>query len=348
MTDQVADTAPAGRLDAPALIAGLATVAAWGSAFVGIRAADQALSPGALALGRLIVSTAVLGAVALARREPLPSRRDLAAIAVYGIAWLGVYSTTLNAAERLVDAGTAAMIINTGPLLIALFAGLFLREGFPRGLFAGCAVAFAGCVVIGLATIPSGTRTGLGAALCLVAALAYAAAVVVQKPVLARVSPFQVTWLGCVAGTLACLPFAPALITQAGTAHPAAIAWTIYLGTVPTALGFATWAFALKRASAGRTASLNYLIPVVAALLSWAALGQAPSPLATAGGTLCLLGVYLARGSRPGRGPLRRHGSGRACQRPRDRPGRQAGSHRPGGLTRASSIRERPPWSRDR
>ena len=130
MTDKAASTA----VDVPALIAGLITVLAWGSAFVAIRAAGRTLPPGALALGRLVVSTAILSAVALVRREPLPPLRDLLPIGVYGIAWLGVYSTALNAAERLVDAGTAAMIINIGPLLIALFAGLFLREGFPRGL----------------------------------------------------------------------------------------------------------------------------------------------------------------------------------------------------------------------
>ncbi len=295
MSDEVASTTAARRMDAPAPIAGLVTVTAWSSAFVGIRAADQTLSPGALALGRLVVSTAILGGFALARREPLPRRRDLLAIAAYGIAFLGVYSATLNAAERLVDAGTAAMIINTGPLLITLFAGIFLREGFPRGLLAGCAVAFAGCVVIGLATIQNGARPGLGIVLCMVAVLAYSAAVVVQKPVLARVSPFQVTWLGCVAGAIACLPFTPAFVTEAAKAGPAAIGWTIYLGSVPTALGFTTWAFALRRASAGRTASLNYLIPVVAIVLGWAVLGQKPLWLAIAGGALCLLGVYFAR-----------------------------------------------------
>lgn len=295
MSDEVASTTAARRMDAPALTAGLVTVTAWGSAFVGIRAADQTLSPGALALGRLVVSTAILGGFALARREPLPRRRDLLAIVAYGIAFLGVYSATLNAAERLVDAGTAAMIINTGPLLIALLAGIFLREGFPHGLLAGCVGAFAGCVVIGLATIQNGARSGLGIVLCMVAVLAYSAAVVVQKPVLARVSPFQVTWLGCVAGAIACLPFAPALVTEVAKADPAAIGWTIYLGSVPTALGFTTWAFALRRASAGRTASLNYLIPVVAIVLGWAVLGQTPPWLAIAGGALCLLGVYLAR-----------------------------------------------------
>ena len=281
--------------EGPALIAGLVTVALWGSAFVGIRAAGEALSPGSIALGRLLVSSAILSAVALVRREQLPSRRDLLPIAAYGVLWLAVYSVTLNAAERTVDAGTAAMLINTGPILIAVLAGVFLHEGFPRRLFAGSAVAFTGCVMIGLATTQSGTRGGLGILLCVVAAFAYAVAVVVQKPVLARVSPFQVTWLGVATATVACLPFVPTLASEAAKADPSAIGWTVYLGVFPTALGFATWTFALRRTSAGRMGSLAFLIPVVAILLGWALLAETPPWLALVGGALCLAGVYVAR-----------------------------------------------------
>jgi drug/metabolite transporter (DMT)-like permease len=294
MVDE-APAAAASRTDVAALAAGLVTVTVWGSAFVAIRAAGHALSPGAISLGRLVVSSAVLGAVALRRREPLPGRRDLLAIAAYGVLWLGLYSVTLNAAERLVDAGTAAMIINTGPILIAVLAGIFLHEGLPRRLIAGCAVAFGGCVMIGLATARPGTHAGLGIVLCAVAALAYAVAVVFQKVALARVPPFQVTWLGCAVATVACLPFAPALVAGAATAGAAAIGWTVYLGLFPTALGFATWTFALRRTSAGRMAALAYLIPLVALLLGWAVLGETPPQPALAGGALCLGGVYLAR-----------------------------------------------------
>ena len=211
--------------DVAALAAGLVTVTAWGSAFVGIRAAGETLSPGALALGRLIVSLAILGTVAAVRRERLPARRDLLWIATFGVLWLAVYSVALNEAERRVDAGTAAMLVNTGPILIAIFAGIFLREGFPPGLFAGCAVAFCGVVVIAFATAQSGARSGLGVVLCIVAAFAYAVAVVVQKPVLARVSAFQVTWIGLAAATIACLPFAPTLATEAANADAGTIAW---------------------------------------------------------------------------------------------------------------------------
>jgi hypothetical protein len=52
MTDKAASTGVAGTTDVPALVAGLITVMAWGSAFVAIRAVGHTLPPGALALGR--------------------------------------------------------------------------------------------------------------------------------------------------------------------------------------------------------------------------------------------------------------------------------------------------------
>ena len=285
----------ASRIDSLALVAGLLTVTLWGSAFVGIRAAGQSFSPGSLALGRLIVSSLLLGAVAMVRREPLPQRRDLLSIVAYGVLWLAIYSISLNAAERIVDAGTAALLINTGPLLIAVLAGIFLHEGFPRHLFGGLAVAFAGSLMIGFATSQSGTRAAVGVLLLGVAMLSYSVAVIVQKSVSSRVSSFQITWLGVSAATLSCLPFSATLAVDLTHANLAAIGWVVYLGAFPTTLGFATWAFALRRTSAGRMASLTYLAPVVAVGLGWVLLGETPPWLALVGGALCLAGVYLAR-----------------------------------------------------
>jgi len=150
-----------------ALGAALITVTLWASAFVGIRAAGEDLSAGALSLGRLLIGSVILGAVVLARREPLPPPTDAGAIVICGVLWFGIYNVALNEAERRVDAGTAAMLVNVGPVLIALLAGFLLKEGFPRTLLVGCGVAFAGAVVIGLASSESSSVAGWGAALCL-------------------------------------------------------------------------------------------------------------------------------------------------------------------------------------
>lgn len=288
---------PPARDRALALSAALVTVGLWASAFVGIRSAGHDISAGALTLGRLLVASAVLGAVVAVRREPLPARGDVPGLLVCGLLWFGVYNVALNAAEQRVDAGTAAMLVNVGPVLIALLAGLLLREGFPRTLFTGCAIAFAGAVLIGLATSDRGVAAGWGAALCVLAAFAYAGGVVAQKPLLARISALQVTFLACAVGTVACLPFAPALIDELGDAGAPAIRWTVYLGVFPTAVAFTTWAYALSRTTAGRMGATTYLVPPLAILMGWLILDETPPGLALVGGALCLAGVAATRRS---------------------------------------------------
>lgn len=283
------------RPDVAALGAGFVTVVLWASAFVGIRAAGEDFTGGALSLGRLLVGSAVLGVFLLARRERLPPRRDLPGLLVCGVLWFGIYNVALNEAERRVDAGTAAMLVNVGPILIALLAGLLLREGFPRALLGGCAIAFAGVVVIGLATSEKGVTASWGTALCLLAAAAYAGGVVAQKPLLTRSSALAVTWSACTVGAVACLPFAPTLAQELSGAEASTVIWMLYLGVGPTALAFTTWAFALNRTTAGRMGAVTYLVPPLTILMGWAVLAESPPAAAFLGGALCLAGAALTR-----------------------------------------------------
>ncbi len=248
---------PGGRSYLP-VVASLVTVLLWASAFVAIRHVRVDFSAGALALGRLLVGSAVLGIVlglralsSPARGRWWPSRRQWPSLVVCGLLWFGVYNVALNAAERRVDAGTAAMLVSIGPLLLAVLAGLLLGEGFPRRLLTGSVIAFAGVVLIGAATSSRSAADTWGVVLCVVAAVAYAVAVVAQKPLLAHLPALQVTWLACMIGAAGCLPF---------------------------------------------TAELTiYLVPPLSIVMGWGLLGEMPAPLAFAGGVLCLGGVYLAR-----------------------------------------------------
>jgi drug/metabolite transporter (DMT)-like permease len=279
-----------------ALAAMTVTVLAWASAFVGIRAVGRAYEPGPLALGRLLLGTGALGMLLLGRRRWVrPTRREWVLLVVCGLAWFAVYNVALNAAERRVDAGTTAMLVNVGPILIALLAGAVLGEGFPRPLLAGAVVAFAGAVLIGSATTRAGGADGAGVLLCLLAAATYAVGVVSQKPVLRRLPALQVTWTACAVGTVACLPFLPGLVRQTADAGTGIVAGLVYLGLVPTALAFTTWAYTLARMDAGRLGVTTYLVPPIAILAAWPLLGEVPPVLAVVGGVVCLLGVALSR-----------------------------------------------------
>lgn len=295
--------------DTPALVAAGITVVLWASAFVGIRSAGRSFTPGALSLGRLAVAVVALAVIGLARGERVPSRADLRAVGLpllaCGVLWFGAYNVALNSGERRVDAGTAAMLVNVGPILIAVLAGLMLREGFPRTLFGGLAVAFAGVIVIGVAS-STHTATKTGVVLCVAAAMAYAAGVVAQKVVLRRLTPVQTVFACAAIGALVCTPFAGQLVRELGQGHGGAEGWIVYLGLFPTAIGFITWGFALSRTSAGRLAATTYLVPPISVLLGWLWLHETPASLAYLGGALALAGVAVSRrpsaADRPRRG----------------------------------------------
>jgi drug/metabolite transporter (DMT)-like permease len=260
------------------LAAAAVTMVLWASAFIAIRAVGEHYSPGAMALGRLAVGAlALVAAAALrARRGPpagaaersprhrglhsqparraFPRGRPLALVLTYGALWFGVYAILVNAAEHHLDAGTTAMLVNVGPIIIAVLAGVYLKEGFPRGLVTGLAIAFVGVVTIAVAT-STGRHDATGVLLALGAAALYAVGVLLQKQALRDVDPFTATWLGCVAGAAVCLPFTPALIHEVSEAPAAATGGIVYMGLFPTAIAFATWGYALAHTNAGKLSS---------------------------------------------------------------------------------------------
>ena len=275
------------------------TLVFWASAFVAIRHLGNDFTPGALSLGRLLVGAACLAVVALSRGVVRPTGREWVPLAVIGLLWFGLYNVALNAGELMVDAGTAAMLIQVSPVLIALLAALFLGERFTVQLGLGLALAFGGVALIAFSTSPAepigdGSYV-VGVLLCLVSAVAYSISLILQKPLVGRLSAVQVTWLACTIGALSCLPFAGDLVSQVRDAPASSNWWLVYLGVFPTAIAFSTYAFALKHMSASSLGVTTYLVPPITIVLGLLFLGEAPPTLAYAGGVLALAGVALAR-----------------------------------------------------
>jgi drug/metabolite transporter (DMT)-like permease len=272
------------------------TLLMWASAFVAIRHLADHFSPGSLSLGRLLVGAFCLGIAALSRGLPRLSGRDWLPLLVIGVLWFGVYNVTLNAGERHVDAGTAVMIIQVSPVLIALLAAVFLGERFTAYLGLGLALAFAGVGLIVAATGQAGgDRDPLGVVLCLVAAVAYSISLVLQKPLVARLSAVHVTFLACTVGAIVCLPFVGQLVDDTRAASAVDIWWVVYLGVFPTAIAFTTFAFALRHMSASSLGVTTYLVPPITILMGWVFLSETPPAMAYVGGVLALVGVAVAR-----------------------------------------------------
>jgi drug/metabolite transporter (DMT)-like permease len=169
------------------------------------------------------------------------------------------------------------MLIQISPVLIAVLATLFLGERFTRWLGLGLVLAFAGVVLIGVSQ-PGGHNDIVGVLLCLLAALVYSIALVVQKPLVARLSAIHVTWLACTVGAVVCLPFAGQLV-----------------GLFPTAIAFTTYAFALRHMTASSLGITTYLVPPLTIVMGWLFLGETPPGVAYVGGALALVGVAVSR-----------------------------------------------------
>lgn len=280
-----------------ALAAAAVTLLLWASAFVAIRHLGASVSPGALSLGRLLVAAAALAVLLGMRRgrRRWPARRHWGLLGACGIAWFGVYNLALNAAEQRIDAGTAALVVQVGPIVVALLAAVFLSEPLHRRLVLGLGIGFAGVVVIAQASSTHAAGDLLGVLLAVVAALTYAVGVLTQKPVLAGAGALEVTFVAVAIGAVVCLPWAGDLVGVVRDGSADTLVWLVYLGLFPTAIAFSTWAYALARTNASSMAMSTFLVPFLATAIAWLVLDEVPPPLAFLGGALCIAGVLLAR-----------------------------------------------------
>lgn len=279
----------------------IATVAMWASSFVVIRAFAEDLSPGPLAVLRLLSGVITLSALLLWLRRGklrLPGRRGLLLGAAFGVVWFAVYTLVFNWAGHFLDAGTIAMLVNLAPLLIALGGGLFFGEGFPRQLFAGMAVSLVG---IGLITFAGTTgRLSLaGLLIALTAAVLYVAGMMIQKLTLRHTDPLTATWIACAAGVVALLPFIPQTIGEVGEASLGSIIGAVYMGVGPTAIAFIFWGYAMMHFPAGRVAASTLSVPAIVVVMAWIFLSEVPPGLAIIGGVICLIGVGIVQWRTP-------------------------------------------------
>ena len=106
------------------LLALLASVTLWASAFAGIRVGLQGYGPAHLAIGRFVIASAVLADYAALSHFRLPQAKDIPGLILTGFLGITFYNLALNYGETKVPAGTASLLIASTPIWTALFASI--------------------------------------------------------------------------------------------------------------------------------------------------------------------------------------------------------------------------------
>jgi drug/metabolite transporter (DMT)-like permease len=274
------------------------TIVLWASAFAAIRAALKSLDVAELSVLRIALAALVLLVVAPLAGLRWPARDDIPRLLACGLTGIAGYQLLLNAGEKSVTAGTASILVSTGPIFVALLAARFLGERLTaRGLL-GIALGFGGALVVALGA-GGGAPVSSGVLLVLGAAIAQATFFVVQKPLLARYSAFEITTYATVSGAVMLLPLAPSLPRAVTHASGEALAAVGFLALGASAIGFFSWAYANARLAVTRAASALYAVPAAAILIGWIWLRELPSATSVIGGAVALSGVLLASTGRP-------------------------------------------------
>ena len=282
----------------------------WGLAPVATRALLSQLAPLALLTMRQLLAASVLlpWAVPVVRRI---GARSLPRFAVAGLLGMIGYNLPVTVGLQWLPASSAGLLLATEPVWVLVISYVFLGERAGRHVLLGSGVALAGVAVIAGPSAWSsgyGIRALAGAALVLLATMAFAGYTIVLRPLSEKYGPVPATAVSTVIGAMPYLafvgPLCPSRLSQPAWAE------LLFLALGSTVAGMLLWNQAIVRGGSARVSRLLYLEPVVSVLGAMVFLGERATAAVLIGGLLVIAGVLIAGGVLR-RSARRRPGPGR-------------------------------------
>jgi drug/metabolite transporter (DMT)-like permease len=282
-------------------------VIAWGSSFSVVKVGLEDAPPVLFVGGRTLVAGVLMTAVASAWGGALNFRRDwrvFGFLAVFNVALFVGFQTF---AVLYLPSGTAAVLIYLQPILVGIFAWLFLGESLTPTKVFGLLLGFAGIVAVssaGLLGAP-GDVTPVGVACGVASALFWALGTVGFKKYEARVSTLWAVAVPFLAGGVALSALGFLLES------PSDISWTgplissvLYSALVGTGLAWLLFFGLVRAGEASRVASYIFVVPLAAVVIGALLLDEGLGPPLLVGAALVVSGIYLVnRTPRPAKKP---------------------------------------------
>jgi drug/metabolite transporter (DMT)-like permease len=276
----------------------------WGGSFLFVELALAGLPPLTIVWGRVALAAAILWGVIRVTGAAVPPREVWPALLVMGLLNNAVPFTLFVLAQGQITGALASVLNATTPLFTVLVAHLATADERVTAVkLAGVSLGFAGVLAMMVGERLGGAVPAMAA--CLAAALSYGVASVWGRRFRrAGVAPMATACGQVTASTALITPLWLAVDQpwQMGWPDSGAVMAVVGLAALSTALAYLLYFRILASSGATAISLVTFLIPLSAAALGWAVLGEKLEPRHLAGLALILAGLTLIqwRGARSG------------------------------------------------
>lgn len=274
----------------------LVTLLLWGTSFVAIRDSLSYFTPGALALLRYLIASVAIVPVyfSLSSRAKI-TWSEFPRLFLLGVFGIGIYNILLNVGETTISASVASFIASQIPVATILLAIIVLHERLTKLSWLGLCISSFGIVLIATGETHQLGHFNHGVIFVILAVFCAAFYSVVQKPLLVRLKPLELTSWTIWFGTLSLMGYAPTLSHEIIHQSPWHFFWPAFLGVGSGVIGYACWSYGFKHFPATKAASFLFAMPIVATFMGWLILSEVPTMISLVGGVLALSGAFIVR-----------------------------------------------------
>lgn len=271
----------------------------WGVNYSAVKYGSLALSPLAFTWLRVFTAMLTLLVVAVIQRNRWPARRDVLWLVALGVLGNGFYQLFFVFGVSRTRVADAALIVAAMPAFVALISRARGIERVRSRAIAGILVSVIGVGVVMLGSVAASNSEGsaLGSLLVFVGVLCWSTFTVAMQPFTHRVDPVQLNALTMAGGMFPLLFLTPFAFTSIPWRHIQSLAWwcLLYSSVISIGVAYLFWYRGIRVLGPTRASVYGNLQPIVAILVGWGALHEAPTVWQIVGTIMIIGGIFLTR-----------------------------------------------------